>query len=121
MKPSALWLLVVLAVLAAFLGLSSRPAWATSGGMPTIAKSKKPARKPSAKVRNLPKGALKFEARHRHADAVFSGELPPPRATADDLLRALDDGSYAKATAGIEWDKVEAAVKGRRSRILRAA
>lgn|GEM_PF-56533 len=44
-------------------------------------------------------------------------DLPAPRANADDLLRALDDGSFAKATAGIDLAKVEAVVKGRRSRL----
>jgi hypothetical protein len=77
--------------------------------MPTLAKTKKPARR-----------VVKPTLRRRPAAPAVA--LPPAKCSADDLLRALDDGSYAKSTAGIDWNKVERAVKGRRSaRMLHAA
>ncbi|MBC8010162.1 MAG: hypothetical protein H7067_08695 [Burkholderiales bacterium] len=47
--------------------------------------------------------------------------LPPSRASADDLLRDLDNGTFAATAAKGDWNKIEGVVKSRRSRVLRVA
>lgn len=64
-------------------------------------------KKPSAKKKPMRKVVARKSA---------SRLIPPPaRGSGDDLLKSLQDGSFDKAAAKVDWDMVESACKNRRS------